>query len=108
MLQFAKRYPNLVILRTLSKAYAMAGLRIGACIAFPELITLLRAVMEPYPLPTASTNVAIKALQPKGLKLAVKHKEKIVKEREKLAAALKNYPLSKKFILVLLILFYFK
>jgi histidinol-phosphate/aromatic aminotransferase/cobyric acid decarboxylase-like protein len=48
-----------VVLRTLSKAWASAGLRCGAVIANPEVIDLLRRVMAPYPLSTPSIEAAL-------------------------------------------------
>lgn len=62
-----KDQPNLVVLRTLSKAYALAGCRIGAVIADPEVIDLLRRILAPYPLPTPSVAAAIAALTPEAL-----------------------------------------
>lgn len=52
---------HLVVLRTLSKAWASAGLRCGAVIADPEVIGLLRRVMAPYPLSTPAIEAALHA-----------------------------------------------
>lgn len=71
-----RRQPNLVVLRTLSKAYALAGCRIGAVIADPEVIGLLRRIIAPYPLPTPSVAAAMAALAPEAL----------VRQRRQLAA----------------------
>lgn len=46
------KYPNLVILRTLSKAFALAGLRCGFTLASAEVIEVLLKVIAPYPLST--------------------------------------------------------
>ncbi|MGY6631563.1 MAG: histidinol-phosphate transaminase [Wenzhouxiangella sp.] len=54
---------NLVVLRTLSKAFGLAGCRIGAVIANPEVIGLLRRIIPPYPLPTPSVEAALRALE---------------------------------------------
>jgi histidinol-phosphate aminotransferase/imidazoleglycerol-phosphate dehydratase/histidinol-phosphatase len=56
--------PNLVVLRTLSKAFGLAGARIGAAVANPELIGILQRVLPPYPLPTLSIEAALSALAP--------------------------------------------
>ncbi|MGF1729636.1 histidinol-phosphate transaminase [Photobacterium kasasachensis] len=61
------RYPNLVILRTLSKAFALAGLRCGFTLANPEIIELLLKVIAPYPVPVPVTDIAVQALSPAGL-----------------------------------------
>ncbi len=56
-------HPNLVVLRTLSKAYGLAGCRIGTVLGHPELIGLLKRIIAPYPLPTPSIRAAIAALE---------------------------------------------
>ena len=53
---------NLVILRTLSKAFGLAGLRLGATIAHPFLISQLKAIAAPYSLAQPSIQLALKAL----------------------------------------------
>jgi len=57
------RHPQLVVLRTLSKAWAAAGLRCGALLAQSELLELLRRVIAPYPLPSPVTALALRLLQ---------------------------------------------
>ena len=54
------RYPQLVVLRTLSKAWAAAGLRCGSVIANPEVIDLLGRVMAPYPLTAPAVDAALR------------------------------------------------
>ncbi|PVF10602.1 histidinol-phosphate transaminase, partial [Yersinia pestis] len=61
-----KDYPNLVILRTLSKAFALAGLRCGFTLANSDIIQLLLKVIAPYPLSTPVADIAAQALSPKG------------------------------------------
>jgi histidinol-phosphate aminotransferase len=56
-------HPNLAILRTLSKAFALAGARIGCLIADPQVIGLRRKIMAPYPLPQPCVDAALLALQ---------------------------------------------
>ncbi len=53
------QWPNLVVLRTLSKAWGAAGLRCGAVLASPEIIGLLQRVMAPYPLSAPSIDAAL-------------------------------------------------
>ncbi|MCF2946488.1 histidinol-phosphate transaminase [Paraglaciecola aquimarina] len=64
--QLAK-YPNLVVLRTLSKAFALAGLRCGFTIANEEVIHTLLKVIAPYPMPEPVAQIAAQALSEKGL-----------------------------------------
>jgi histidinol-phosphate aminotransferase len=59
-----ERHRNLVLLRTLSKAWGLAGARVGALLADPELVAVLRALAPPYPLPSLATEAALRRLQP--------------------------------------------
>ncbi|WP_277206738.1 histidinol-phosphate transaminase [Vibrio misgurnus] len=61
------QYPNLAILRTLSKAFALAGLRCGFILASPELINVLLKVIAPYPVPVPVAEIAVQALSELGL-----------------------------------------
>lgn len=73
--QALPQYPHLVILRTLSKAWALAGARMGVAIAQEELIQLLQKIRPPYPLSTPSILSALEATNPdhqEMLKLRVK------------------------------------
>ena len=54
--------PNIVVLRTLSKAHALAGARIGSLIADPEVIAILRRCQAPYPIPVPCALQALHAL----------------------------------------------
>ena len=56
-------HENLVVLRTLSKAWAAAGLRCGAVLAQPTVISLLRRVIAPYPLPSPVVSLALRMLE---------------------------------------------
>ncbi|WP_201746183.1 histidinol-phosphate transaminase [Veronia nyctiphanis] len=61
------RYPNLAILRTLSKAFALAGLRCGFTLASPAIIELMLKVIPPYPVPVPVEEIACQALSEAGL-----------------------------------------
>ncbi len=61
-------HENLVVLRTLSKAHALAAARIGCLIAAPDIVALLRRIMPPYPLPTPCVEAAEAALSPSALR----------------------------------------
>jgi len=61
------QYPNLAILRTLSKAFALAGLRCGFTLANEEIINILLKVIAPYPVPIPVADIAIQALSQAGL-----------------------------------------
>jgi histidinol-phosphate aminotransferase/imidazoleglycerol-phosphate dehydratase/histidinol-phosphatase len=86
------RYPNLAILRTLSKAQALAGERIGAVIGQPALVQALQKIQAPYPLAQSSIRAAMEALSPNGLIQAAERRRLIRAERERLAALLPRSP----------------
>lgn len=60
-------YPNLVILRTLSKAFALAGLRCGFTLAAPNIILALKQMIAPYPLAEPVAQIAAQALRPEAI-----------------------------------------
>ena len=83
-------YPHLAILRTLSKAFALAGLRCGFTLANEEVINLLMKVIAPYPLSTPVADIAAQALSPQGIVAMRERVAQIIAEREYLIAALKE------------------
>ncbi|MBS0056898.1 histidinol-phosphate transaminase [Yersinia sp. Marseille-Q3913] len=83
-----KDYPNLVILRTLSKAFALAGLRCGFTLANSDIIQLLLKVIAPYPLSTPVADIAAQALSPQGLEQMRQRVNEVRANREWLQGAL--------------------
>ncbi|MCQ4165397.1 histidinol-phosphate transaminase [Tahibacter harae] len=86
------RHENLVVLRTLSKAHALAGARVGVLLAGAEIVELLRRIMPPYPLPTASVDAALAVLQPAALAQTRERIAVVLQQRELLRAALSALP----------------
>ena len=58
-----EEFPNLIVAQTLSKAYALAGIRLGACYASKEIITILNTIKPPYNVNELSQQKAIGKLQ---------------------------------------------
>ncbi len=85
-------YPHLVILRTLSKAFALAGLRCGFALANEEVINLLMKVIAPYPLSTPVADIAAQALSTPGILAMRERVQQILDERQYLVDALQNIP----------------
>ncbi len=77
-----KDYPHLAILRTLSKAFALAGLRCGFTLANPELIDVLMKVIAPYPLSTPVADIAAQALSEQGLAVMRQRVAEITQTRQ--------------------------
>jgi len=88
MLALLDRYPNLVLLRTLSKAHALAGCRLGCVIAHPEVTGLLRRIIAPYPLPTPTVKIAMRALADDALAVEREYLDTLADERARLVEAL--------------------
>ena len=65
--QWLTKYPHLVVLRTLSKAFALAGLRCGFTLANSDIITMLSKVIAPYPISAPVADIASAALASDGL-----------------------------------------
>jgi histidinol-phosphate aminotransferase len=86
--QRLKDFSHLVIMRTLSKAYALAGIRIGALIAAPALAEKLLAVLPAYPISAAMVPIVTEALSLEGIAQAQKNIATIIAERQRLANAL--------------------
>jgi histidinol-phosphate aminotransferase len=84
--------PNLAVLRTLSKAHALAGARIGTLVAAPELVALLRRLMAPYPIATPSARAAVLALAADSVAATRQRSEAIAAERRRVAPALARLP----------------
>ncbi len=83
-----QEFPHLVILRTLSKAFALAGLRCGFTLANKPVIDLLMKVIAPYPLATPVADVAAQALSDDGIALMRQHVAELNDNRAWLMAQL--------------------
>ena len=98
-------HPNLVVLQTFSKAWGLAGVRVGLALANAEIIRLFNRVKPPYNVSQAAQEIVLQALEN-----AARVKEtvgEIVAEREKLIAKLREislvtkiYPTDANFVLV--------
>lgn len=100
-------HPNIVVLRTMSKARGMAGLRIGMAIAHPEVIALMSNVKYPYNISQASIDTALCMLTDEAVNNTQTQIAEAVKERGRLARSLeqshcvqKVYPSDANFLLV--------
>jgi histidinol-phosphate aminotransferase len=100
-----ENYPNLVILQTFSKAWGLAGLRLGMCFASPEIIGILNKIKYPYNVNVETQQLVLEAMDHEDqTKLVV---STILKERERLANELLAlaitgtvYPSDANFLLV--------
>jgi histidinol-phosphate aminotransferase len=82
------RFPNLVVLRTLSKAYGLAGARVGSLIADPGIVALLAKVIPPYSIPQLTIEAVLATLSDVQLAIQRERVAQVCAERERLRAAL--------------------
>jgi len=86
------QFDHLAVLRTLSKAWALAGARIGTLLANEQVIALLRRVMAPYPLPRPCVALALEALTESGQDAARAHIAVVREQRARMARAVAEVP----------------
>ena len=86
------RYDNLAVLRTLSKAWALAGARVGSLLANAGVIALLRRIMAPYPLPLPCVDAALLALSGWGRANARGHVAIVREQRARMQTELRRLP----------------
>ena len=86
------RFDNLVVLRTLSKAYALAAARIGVVIADAALVNVLRNLQAPYPIPAPCATLALAGTTPVVAQEAAARCLLAVREREALLPVLRALP----------------
>ncbi|MBN8223873.1 MAG: histidinol-phosphate transaminase [Xanthomonadales bacterium] len=85
-------HPNIAVLRTLSKAHALAAARVGALIADPALVRVLRACQAPYPIPTPCAELALAALSEEALVRTAARVAQLCAERARMQEALASLP----------------
>lgn len=88
------RYRNLVILQTLSKAWGMAGVRVGVAMADPYVIAMLERIKPPYNISQPNQRLALEALQNEEKKQ--RHVAEILHEKQRLEEELHQLPVVKK------------
>lgn len=88
-----QRFQTLAILRTMSKAHALAGARIGALLAAAPLIEIAGRVIPPYALAQPTIEAALRALRPEELAASQGKVAELLVEKEYLRRGLENSPL---------------
>ena len=98
-------FSNLIITQTLSKAYGLAGIRLGICYSSEEIISVLNKIKPPYNVNQLTQDVALKTLR--NVKKTNTEIKLLLDEREELISSLKNvelvdrvYPSDANFLLV--------
>lgn len=87
-LTLLERHPNLAVLRTFSKAYGLAGLRLGYCVTSTPLTRLLRLLVYPFAVSSVAQAAAIACLDGEVEKALMENVGQVVAERARLLAAI--------------------
>lgn len=100
-----KDYPNLVVMQTLSKAWGLAGLRLGMSFASDEIIGIYNKIKPPYNISEAVQELVLKALDNveevnEMIKELVKERKRLEEELPKLKVVVQVYPSDANFLLV--------
>ena len=98
-----KKYPNLIVLQTLSKAWAMAGLRLGLAFAAPRVINLFSQVKYPYNINVLTQKLVLDQLEyPIEGQVAelIAQRERVIRELGRIDLIQKIFPSDANFILV--------
>jgi len=98
-------YPNLVVLQTMSKAWGLAGLRLGMAFASEAIINVYNKVKPPYNINQSTQQLALKAMEEVGqvndmIRLIVAMREDLVKRLAELPLVKKIFPSDANFLLV--------
>ena len=98
-------YPNLVVLQTLSKAWGLAGLRLGMCFASPDIIGYMNKVKAPYNINIVTQELALQALEEVGqvndmIKLLVDMRNALAQVIASMPQVIQVFPSDTNFILV--------
>lgn len=99
------RYPNLIVMQTFSKAWALAGARVGIAYAQPEIVALLDKTKPPYNVSKLNQEAALKALSEKEetekrISILLEQKKMLCEKLPTIPVVKKVYPSDANFLLV--------
>lgn len=105
MLEDLRRYPKLIILQTLSKAWGMAGLRLGLAFAHPDIIEVMSKVKYPYNINVITQEIVYNRLRDiattmNEMEELIEQRDLLIEELERLPVIRKVFPSHANFILV--------
>jgi histidinol-phosphate aminotransferase len=104
-IQELAKYPQVIVMQTLSKAYGLASLRLGMAFAHPTIIGLLNKIKPPYNIGGATQEIVIKALANTSFKedtvsLLLAERKRLIDSLGQIPEVLQIYPSDANFILV--------
>jgi histidinol-phosphate aminotransferase len=104
-LEKLKQFPNLIITQTLSKAYGLAGIRLGVCYGSEEIIKILNSIKPPYNVNQLTQQRAIDRLSKtdeveKEVSEIIQQRDAVLKALKEVSFIKKIYPTDCNFVLV--------
>ncbi|KAG5816666.1 hypothetical protein H9Q74_001450 [Fusarium xylarioides] len=90
--EWVTEFPNLVVMQTLSKAFGMAGIRLGAAFTSPPIARLLNSLKAPYNISSPTSALASYAVSEKGLAIMRDHRARLLEQRDRLIKELPKIP----------------
>ena len=104
VLELAK-YPQVIVMQTLSKAYGLASLRLGMAFAHPTIISLLNKIKPPYNIGGATQEIVYKALanlsfKEESVQLILSERTRLINSLQEISEVIQIYPSDANFLLV--------
>ncbi|KAL4895792.1 mitochondrial matrix Mmp37-domain-containing protein [Aspergillus ambiguus] len=90
--EWVNEWPNLVVMQTLSKAFGLAGIRLGVAFTSPEIALLLNSLKAPYNISSPTSALAMAALSPKNMSVMQNYRQQIITQRDRLVQELPKIP----------------
>lgn len=90
--EWVNEWPNLVVMQTLSKAFGLAGIRLGVAFTSPPIARLLNSLKAPYNISSPTSALATAALSETNMAVMCRYREQIIAQRERLVRELPKIP----------------
>ncbi|KAF7726670.1 histidinol-phosphate transaminase [Apophysomyces ossiformis] len=90
--KWVEKYPNLIVMQTLSKSFGLAGIRLGIAISHPDIIQILNNTKAPYNIGTPSAQLAENSLSEEGVAVMRDYRARLIQQRSELMQKLQNFP----------------
>lgn len=90
--EWVLEWPNLVVMQTLSKAFGLAGIRLGVAFGAPDVIALLNNLKAPYNISSPTSALANAALENHNLMVMRSNRQKILQQRDRMREELPKIP----------------
>ncbi|KAL9033360.1 MAG: hypothetical protein Q9214_007554, partial [Letrouitia sp. 1 TL-2023] len=96
--EWVTEWPNLAVMQTLSKAFGLAGIRLGVAFTSIPIASLLNNLKAPYNISSPTSEIAKSALRPENLAIMKRNKDNMLKQRRRMLEALPLIPRIGRFL----------